>query len=52
MRVFEYTEIAGEKPTQTARQANFVTSEEFGSFKKSIEDKLHELSEKVGNVNE
>lgn len=47
LRVFEYTEIGAEKPQTAPQQTNFVTAQEFMDFKKSIEDKLQELSEPV-----
>lgn len=47
MRIFEYAEVGTEKPTVQAQQASFVTAEEFMDFKKSIENKLQELSEPV-----
>lgn len=47
LRVFEYTEIGAEKPQTAPQQTNFVTAQEFIDFKKSIEDKLQELSEPV-----
>ena len=47
MRTFEYTEIGVERPLQANTQAHFVTAEEFDRVKKSIEDKLQELSEPV-----
>ena len=47
MRTFEYSEIGTDKLTVNAGQTNFVTSDEFESFKKSIEEKLQELAEPV-----
>ena len=47
LRVFEYTELGTEKPQTAPQQTNFVTAQEFMDFKKSIEDKLQELSEPV-----
>jgi hypothetical protein len=47
LRVFEYTELGAEKPQTAPQQTNFVTAQEFMDFKKSIEDKLQELSEPV-----
>ena len=47
LRVFEYTELGAEKPQTATQQTNFVTAQEFMDFKKSIEDKLQELSEPV-----
>ena len=47
MRIFEYSEIGTDKPAAQTQQASFVTAEEFMDFKKSIENKLQELSEPV-----
>lgn len=46
MRIFEYAEVGAEKPAAQP-QASFVTADEFMDFKKSIENKLQELSEPV-----
>lgn len=46
MRIFEYAEVGADKPP-AQQQANFVTADEFTAFKKTIEDKLQELSEPV-----
>jgi hypothetical protein len=47
LRTFEYTEVGTQKPPEAARAQNFVTAEDFDSFKAEVLGKLEELSAPV-----
>lgn len=49
MRTFEYTEIGGEKAQMPTQSGNFVTMEEFASFKNEVMGRLEGKQKGVAN---
>jgi hypothetical protein len=47
MRTFEYTEVGTQKPQEAPQTVNFVSVEEFNSFRDEVLKKLEDLAEPV-----